>query len=312
MNAIEARGLRKSYGDFEAVRGIDFDVPQGECFGFLGPNGAGKTTTMRMIYRAAPIGGGEMTILGLAVGAGENDRAIKRRLGVVPQEYNLDERLSARENLRVFARFYGLYGRAAATRIDELLSFAALDDRPDIPILALSGGLKRRVQIARGLLGDPDIVVLDEPTTGLDPGVRNTLWTQLVELKRQNTTLVLTTHYMEEAEKLCDRLVIMDRGAIVAQGSPAELIADHATTHVVELRGDDPAGMETIAAQADALVTRKAHLAERLLLYSDHGEELIRQVVRDAPAIEATLRRSNLEDVFLEITGHGLDEQAAE
>ena len=319
MHAIEASDLRKSYGDFEAVAGIDFAVRRGECFGFLGPNGAGKTTTMRMIYRATPIGGGELTILGLAVGDGQNDRAIKRRLGVVPQEYNLDERLSARQNLRVFARFYGLYGSAAEERIDELLDFAALSDRPDAPILTLSGGLKRRVQIARGLLGDPDILVLDEPTTGLDPSVRNTLWSQLTQLKRRQTTLVLTTHYMDEAEKLCDRLVIMDRGAIVAHGSPAELIAGHVTSHVVELRSSDPGFLQSLAEDLTKDLTkdqggevaRTAQLAERLLLYSDHGEELIQRVFGQAPAIEATLRRCNLEDVFLAITGHGLDDGEA-
>ncbi|MAE77556.1 MAG: ABC transporter [Planctomycetes bacterium] len=225
---IRASNLRKNYGDFEAVRGISFAVNKGECFGFLGPNGAGKTTTMRMIYRAAPIGGGRLEVLGLDVGAGGNDRAIKRRLGVVPQEYNLDERLSARENLTVFARFYELYGPAAAARVAELLAFVGLEERPDLPVAALSGGLKRRVQIARGLLGDPDIVVLDEPTTGLDPTARNALWERLLELKGRGVTLVLTTHYMDEAYRLCDRLMIMDRGVIIAEGCPDELITAHA------------------------------------------------------------------------------------
>ena len=310
MPAIEAKNLRKTYGALEAVRGIDFSVHRGECFGFLGPNGAGNTTTMRMIYRATPIGEGSLTILGLDVGVGTNDRAIKRRLGVVPQEYNLDERLSVRENLTVFGRFYGLRGGPAQTRIDRLLRFAALTDRSDTPVQHLSGGLKRRVQIARGLLGDPDILVLDEPTTGLDPAVRNALWQQLVELKRRDTTLVLTTHYMDEAEKLCDRLVIMDRGGIVAHGSPAELIAQHVTSHVVELHIESEAELESVRQRHASAVSRTARLAERLLLYTDRGEDIIQRVVHESPHVVATLRRSNLEDVLLEITGHGLEEAA--
>jgi lipooligosaccharide transport system ATP-binding protein len=303
---IQARGLSKRYGALEAVRGIDFTIERGECFGFLGPNGAGKSTTMRMIYRATPLGGGSLRILGHEVGAGENDRRIKRRLGVVPQEYNLDERLSARENLEVFARFYGLRGQAAARRVAELLAFVAIEDRPDAPIQTLSGGLKRRVQIARGLLGSPEILILDEPTTGLDPQVRNTLWDKLIDLKRNGTTLVLTTHYMDEAEKLCDRLVIMDQGRIVAQGSPRELIRAHVTPYVVELRALDP---RVTADLEDLLVERVSytgHLAERLLLYTEHGENVLREVLHAHPEIGATLRHATLEDVFLRITGRGL------
>jgi lipooligosaccharide transport system ATP-binding protein len=304
---IEARALSKRYGELEAVRGIDFAIERGECFGFLGPNGAGKSTTMRMIYRATPLGGGSLRILGHEVGKGENDRVIKRGLGVVPQEYNLDERLSARENLQVFARFYGLGRQAAAERVAELLAFVALADRPDAPIQTLSGGLKRRVQIARGLLGKPEIVVLDEPTTGLDPQVRNALWEKLLELKRQGTTLVLTTHYMDEAEKLCDRLVIMDQGRIVAQGSPRELIRAHATPYVVELLAPDP----RVTAELESVLVERAsftgRLAERLLLYTGDGESLMREVVRSHPEIVATLRHATLEDVFLRITGRGLE-----
>ena len=303
---IEARALSKRYGELEAVRGIDFAIERGECFGFLGPNGAGKSTTMRMIYRATPLGGGSLRILGHEVGAGENDRAIKRRLGVVPQEYNLDERLSARENLQVFARFYGLGRQAAAERVAELLAFVALEDRPDAPIQTLSGGLKRRVQIARGLLGKPEILVLDEPTTGLDPQVRNALWEKLIELKRQGTTLVLTTHYMDEAEKLCDRLVIMDQGRIVAQGSPRELIRAHVTPYVVELRAPDPRVTAELEAVLVERVSYTGRLAERLLLYTGDGESLMREVVRGHPEIVATLRHATLEDVFLRITGRGL------
>ncbi len=303
---IEARNLSKRYGALEAVRGIDFAIERGECFGFLGPNGAGKSTTMRMIYRSTPLGGGSLRILGYEVGTGAHDREIKRRLGVVPQEYNLDERLSARENLAVFARFYGLHGQAAAERVAELLAFVAIEDRPDAPIQTLSGGFKRRVQIARGLLGKPDILVLDEPTTGLDPQVRNTLWDRLIALKRDGTTLLLTTHYMDEAEKLCDRLVIMDQGRIVAQGSPRELIRAHATPYVVELRAPDPqatAALEPVFIQRASYTGR---LAERLLLYTADGEGLLREVVHGHPEVVATLRHATLEDVFLRITGRAL------
>jgi lipooligosaccharide transport system ATP-binding protein len=301
--ALEAVEVR--YGKQVALHDVTTRV-QGGAIGLLGPNGAGKSTTMRMLYRAAPIGDGRLRILGYDVGDGRNDRAIKRRMGVVPQEYNLDERLTARENLRVFARFYRLYGRDAAARVDEVLGFVAVADRADTLVEELSGGLKQRVQIARGLLGEPDILVLDEPTTGLDPVVRNALWERLVELRRGGTTLVLTTHYMDEAEKLCDRLVIMDRGDIVAEGSPAALIAEHATAHVLDLRVSDPAAREAIRDQLAARVERTAQVGDRLLLYANHGDELTREVTREHPDIVTTLRPGNLEDVFLRLTGHGL------
>ena len=306
-SVIEAHGLRKHYGSFEAVGGIDFRVQRGECFGFLGPNGAGKSTTMRMIYRAIPVGGGQLRILGHEVGTGANDRAIKRRIGVVPQEFNLDERLSARDNLQVFARFYGLYGRAAAERVDQVLAAMALQDRHHAAIETLSGGLKRRVQIARGLLGNPDILVLDEPTTGLDPTVRNILWNQLFELKRGNTTLILSTHYMDEAEKLCDRLVIMDGGRIIAAGTPPELIDAHTAPYVVELRVSDADADATIAARFATHIVHHQRVAERLLLYTDDGEGLLHAVVQGFPDYMATLRHANLEDVFVRITGRALD-----
>ena len=301
--AVEARALRKQYGDFVAVDGIDFAVEAGECFGFLGPNGAGKSTTMRMIYRATPVGGGTLRVLGHeAVPA--NDRAIKARLGVVPQEYNLDERLSARENLEIFARFYGLTSKARAQRVDELLAFVELEDRPDAKIIELSGGLKRRVQIARGLLGDPDVLVLDEPTTGLDPRARSSLWEKLVALGQRRTTLILTTHYMDEAEKLCDRLVVMDHGKIVAEGTPSGLIHEHVAPHVVEVvmpeEGERARLLEELG------ISSNASLADRLLLYSDDGESLLRAVFAAREGVEARVRPANLEDVFLALTGHGL------
>lgn len=226
--AVEASALTKSYDGLVAVAGVDFAIRRGECFGFLGPNGAGKTTTMRMIYRASPLGGGSLRVLGYEVGGGENDRLIKREIGVVPQEDNLDQELTVRENLAVFCRFYGIRGAAARARIDDLLRFAGLEAKADARVQHLSGGMKRRALIARGLLGEPRLVVLDEPTTGLDPKARQELWERLFALKRGRATLVLTTHYMEEAERLCDRLVIMDHGKIVAEGAPAELVARHA------------------------------------------------------------------------------------
>ncbi|ACY16626.1 ABC transporter ATP-binding protein [Haliangium ochraceum] len=303
---IEARALRKRYGSFEAVRGIDFTVERGQCFGFLGPNGAGKSTTMRMLYRATPVGAGALRILGHDATTGAEDRAIKRRLGVVPQDINLDERLSARENLRIFARFYGLRGRAADARVAELLAFAELEERAEAPVETLSGGLKRRVQIARGLLGKPAILVLDEPTTGLDPQVRNALWERLARLKHEHTTLVLTTHYMDEAEKLCDQLVIMDRGLVVASGTPEALIAAHVPGFAVELRAAEHARIAALERELGPRAQTAGRLADRLLLFTDDGEGLLRHVLGEHPDVVATLRRSTLEDVFVRITGHGL------
>jgi lipooligosaccharide transport system ATP-binding protein len=302
---ITATGLSKRYGELVAVAGIDFEVRRGECFGFLGPNGAGKTTTMKMIYRASSVGGGSLSVLGEEVARGENDRRIKRRVGVVPQEDNLDQELSVRENLEVFARFFRLRGAEARQRIEELLDLLRLREKADVKITKLSGGLKRRTQIARGLLGEPDILVLDEPTTGLDPQARHDLWERLTELKRRQATLLLTTHYMDEAERLCDRLVIIDNGKIVAEGSPAALIEAHVSTHVVEvhqggaLAPDDP---------LRARVVRVEELSDRVLLYTDDGEELIADVAHRLPELRSILRRANLEDVFLELTGRGLQE----
>ena len=306
--AIIARKLRKNYGDFVAVDDIDFEVARGECFGFLGPNGAGKTTTMRMIYCASPMGGGTLRILGIDAGDARAERAIKQRIGVVPQEDSLDQDLSVREYLEVFARFYGLNRREARARAVELLDFVQLNERADAKVAELSGGMKRRALIARGLVGDPELVVLDEPTTGLDPQARQNLWERMRELKRRKATLILTTHYMEEAEQLCDRLVIMDRGRIVARGSPRDLIKEHVSKHVVEIRlengdGKLPDGAEPLTKAAE----RFELLADRLLLYVDNGEQTIGEAARALPGYEALLRRSTLEDVFLRITGRKLD-----
>lgn len=300
--------MRKSYGDFEAVKGIDFEIERGECFGFLGPNGAGKTTTMRMIYRASPVGDGSLTVFGMDAVTRDNDRAIKARLGVVPQQDNLDEQLTVRENLQVFTRFYGLRGREASAKVDELLDFAELAFKAEAKVDKLSGGMRRRLLVARGLIGSPDLVVLDEPTTGLDPRAREKLWEKLAILREQQATLILTTHYMREAERLCDRLVIMDQGEIVGHGTPEGLIAEHVSPYVVELRKSDAGeDLQAQAPQVFGAAGRVEQLRDRTLLYTDDGEALIARVARDLPDRQALLRRASLEDVFLTITGKGLD-----
>jgi len=308
--AIKGTALTKSYGSFVAVDGIDFEVPRGVCFGFLGPNGAGKTTTMRMIYRASPIGTGSLRILGHEVGNGENDRKIKHHIGVVPQEDNLDQELSVRENLEVFARFYGLTRKQAKARAAELLDFVNLSERGESKVQQLSGGMKRRVLIARGLVGSPELVVLDEPTTGLDPQARINLWDRMRDLKRKRATLVLTTHYMDEAEQLCDELVIMDKGKIVAHGAPRDLIRQHVSSHVVEIALDKARAENLPAAVAELqkLSARHEQHHDRLLLYVDNGEEVVTRAAQLLPDAETLLRRSTLEDVFLKITGRGLEE----
>jgi lipooligosaccharide transport system ATP-binding protein len=297
-HAVLARNLRKSYGDFEAVKGIDFEIAIGEAFGFLGPNGAGKSTTMRMIYRASPVGSGTLDVLGLDGSDGKNDRAIKRRIGVVHQENNLDEELTVKETLEVFCRFYRLKGAELRQRVEELMTFAELSDRANSKVIALSGGMKRRLMVARGMIGEPELVVLDEPTTGLDPRARQSLWEKLAALRRRNATLIVTTHYMDEAERLCDRIAIMDAGEIVA--------ATHAAPHVVEI---DCADVEELGIEQD-LRTLATHGAEsfggRLLLYGDDAERLMTTVVSTTGGRPAHLRRGTLEDVFLRITGRGL------
>lgn len=311
---VVASGLRKNYGEFVAVDGIDFDIPRGVCFGFLGPNGAGKTTTMRMIYRASPVGGGSLKILGHEVAGGRNDRVVKQKLGVVPQEDNLDQELTVLENLRVFARFYGLSRKQSADRADELIEFVNLKDKRHARVEELSGGMKRRVLIARGLVGEPEIVVLDEPTTGLDPQARLNLWDRMRDLKRKDTTLILTTHYMDEAEQLCDYLVIMDRGKIVTRGAPKDLIREHVSSHVIEIAIEGTgagSASDRLQAQVDELTQlakRVEHHHDRLLLYVENGEEAVTRAAHLLPDAETLLRRSTLEDVFLKITGRGLEE----
>ena len=306
--AVTGKDLRKNYGDFVAVDGIDFEIPRGVCFGFLGPNGAGKTTTMRMIYRASPIGSGSLNILGHEVGSGANDRKIKQHLGVVPQEDNLDQELSVRENLEVFARFYGLGRKAAKARAVELLDFVNLTERANAKVLELSGGMKRRVLIARGLVGNPQLVVLDEPTTGLDPQARLNLWDRMRDLKKREATLILTTHYMDEAEQLCDTLVIMDKGKIVARGAPRDLIREHVSSHVVQIALKEEGLVPEQGKELQGLAKRHELHHDRLLLYVDDGEAVVTRAAQLLPDSETLLRRSTLEDVFLRITGRGLEE----
>jgi lipooligosaccharide transport system ATP-binding protein len=305
MSSIVARGLVKRYGSFEAVRGVDFQVSERECFGFLGPNGAGKTTTMRMISTTLPPTEGELTVLGMPVTEG---REIRRRMGVVPQENNLEEDLSVLENLVVYARYFGIPARVSRPRAEELLSFVALEDKRDWLIPKLSGGMKRRLLVARALMNEPEVLILDEPTTGLDPQARHLVWEKLRSLRRQGVTLTLTTHYMEEAAQLCDRLVIMHEGRILVEGAPRELVAKESSPQVVEVfEPSDEAAQELSA--LDGAADRVDRLSDRWLFYTSQGEELlskIRTVVSDPGAV--WLRGATLEDVFLRLTGRGLRE----
>ncbi|HEX6578815.1 MAG TPA: ABC transporter ATP-binding protein [Jiangellaceae bacterium] len=301
---IRARGLTKRFGGITAVDGVDFDVGHGEAFGFLGPNGAGKSSTMRMIGCVSPPSGGRLDVLGLDPRA--DGPAIRARLGVVPQRDTLDEELTVRENLLVYGRYFGLPRSVVHERAAELLDFAQLTDRADSLVEPLSGGMKRRLTIARALVNQPDILLLDEPTTGLDPQARHALWDRLFRLKRQGVTLVLTTHYMDEAEQLCDRLVVMDAGRIVAHGSPRELIEEHSTREVLELRfaADDHA---PFAEKVADLAARVEVLPDRLLLYTDDGDDASGAVhARGLRPISILVRRSTLEDVFLHLTGRTL------
>ena len=301
---VRARGLTKSFGDFAAVRGIDVDVRRGEAFGFLGPNGAGKSSTMRMIGCVSPPSGGELRVLGLDPRT--DGPRIRSRLGVVPQRDTLDEELTVRENLVVYARYFGISKAAASAKAEELLDFAQLTERAGSKVEPLSGGMKRRLTIARSLVNDPEILLLDEPTTGLDPQARHVLWDRLFRLKRQGVTLVLTTHYMDEAEQLCDRLVVMDGGRIVAEGSPRALIDEWSTREVLELRfpDDDHA---PLARAVDGLGERVEVLPDRLLVYTDDGDAAAEAVGdRGLRPLSVLVRRSTLEDVFLRLTGRTL------
>ncbi|MPZ61634.1 MAG: ATP-binding cassette domain-containing protein [Propionibacteriales bacterium] len=301
---IRARGLVKRYGDFEAVRGIDLDVPSGEAFGFLGPNGAGKSSAMRMIACVSPTSSGELTVLGLDPLA--DGSAIRARIGVCPQEDQLDVELTVRENLTVYGRYFGLSRAECRSRADELLDFVQLTDKANAKVESLSGGMKRRLTIARSLINQPDLLLLDEPTTGLDPQARHLLWDKLFRLRQQGVTLVLTTHYMDEAEQLCDRLVVMNDGRIVAEGSPTALIAQYSTREVTELRFG-VGHHEQLGGKVADLAERIEVLPDRLLLYTDDGERATSEVAARGLRPDSVLvRRSTLEDVFLRLTGRSL------
>jgi lipooligosaccharide transport system ATP-binding protein len=302
---VRARGLTKRFGSFTAVDGIDFDLFRGEAFGFLGPNGAGKSSTMRMLGCVSPPTSGELTILG-----GDpvrNGAAIRGRLGVVPQEDTLDNELTVRENLLVYGRYFGLPRRVISARSDKLLDFVQLTERADDQVDPLSGGMKRRLTIARSLINEPEILILDEPTTGLDPQARHVVWDRLFRLKQSGVTLILTTHYMDEAEQLCDRLVVMDHGKIAAEGTPRELIAAYSSAEVLELRftpGQQDAAVEVLK---DLAPERMEVTADRVLLYAADGDEFLARVHQAGldPLTELA-RRSTLEDVFLYLTGRTL------
>ena len=304
---MTARRLSKHYGERLAVDGIDFDVPAGVCFGFLGPNGAGKTTTMKMIYGLVAIGDGELRVLGLD-GVRER-RRIKAMLGVVPQETNLDGELTVRENLVVHARYFGLPPEVVTKRIDELLEFTLLSDRANESIWSLSGGMKRRLLVARALVNEPHLIVLDEPTTGLDPQARLAVWRALERLKAQGVTLLLTTHYMEEAARLCDRLLIMDHGRIVTEGEPGALVREHVGREVLELKLGEGCDGEALVASLDGRLDGHELTEDALMLYADDAEEVLGALDHERyPTDSALVRHATLEDVFLRLTGRSLDE----
>jgi len=301
---ISAKNLTKVYGDFTAVAGIDFSIARGEAFGLLGPNGAGKSTTMRMITATLQRSGGELSILGK-----DPDLAgpqIRAHLGVVPQSDNLDTELKVYENLYIYGRYFGLSKKYLTKKIDELLAFAQLEDKRNSKVDQLSGGMKRRLTIARALVNEPEVLLLDEPTTGLDPQARHVLWDRLFRLKEQGVTLVITTHYMDEAEQLCDRLIVMDQGKIMAEGSPASLIQEYSSPEVVEVRfGSDKNAevSEKIAHVGD----RMDVLPDRILIYAQDGEHALNEIISlGHHPITSLIRRSSLEDVFLRLTGRTL------
>jgi lipooligosaccharide transport system ATP-binding protein len=302
--AVLARGLIKRFGELEAVRAIDFQVGVRECFGFRGPNGAGKTMTMRMISCASPVTAGSLTVLGTDPATQARD--IKRRTGMLPQEYNLDEEVSVLENLVIYARYFDISPRVSTPRAEELLEFMQLTDKRDWRIPRLSGGMKRRLMIARALMNQPELLILDEPTTDLDPQARHLVWERLRSLKREGVTLLLTTHYMDEAAQLCDRLVIMHEGRILVEGSPRELIAQETSPQVVEVFEPSPQQQRELTAMED-LADRVERLVDRWMFYTGDGDTLfqkIRGIMPDAASV--WLRGATLEDVFLMLTGRGL------
>ncbi len=303
---ISARKVVKRFGDFTAVDGINVEVQRGESFGFLGPNGAGKSSTMRMIGCVSPVTDGELRIFGLDPAA--HGKQIRARMGVVPQQDQLDEQLTVEDNLILYGRYFDIPRAECRARTKQLLEFVQLDDRAKSRIEPLSGGMKRRVTIARSLINEPELLLLDEPTTGLDPQARHVLWDRLYRLKQRGVTIVLTTHYMDEAEQLCDRLVVMDTGRIVAEGSPRALIQQHSTREVLELRY--AAGTnEQCAVDVQGIGDRVEVLPDRVLIYANDGEAALAAVhARGSDPESALVRRSSLEDVFLRLTGRSLAE----
>jgi lipooligosaccharide transport system ATP-binding protein len=306
MDLIVVKNLVKQFGDFTAVNGINFSVKQGESFGLLGPNGAGKSSTMRIIGATSQRTSGEVLILGKdPEQAGPQIRA---HLGVVPQQDNLDEELTCAENLYIYGRYFGLPKTAIKNKLDELLEFAQLLDKKNSKVKSLSGGMKRRLTIARALVSDPDILMLDEPTTGLDPQARHILWDRLFRLKEKGVTLLITTHHMDEAEQLCDRLMVMDKGEIMAEGSPSELIKKYSTKEVLEVRFGSDRNSQMVE-QLQSFADRLEELPDRLLLYTESGEELLAKIVAaNIHPNTSLVRRSSLEDVFLRLTGRSLIE----
>ncbi|WP_253853201.1 ABC transporter ATP-binding protein [Prauserella alba] len=301
---VEAKALVKRFGDFEAVRGIDVQVRKGEAFGFLGPNGAGKSSTMRMIASTSPRSDGDLRVLGMDPDV--DGPRIRARLGSVPQQDTLDTELTVRQNLQIYGRYFGMSRADVRRKATELMEFAQLAERADGLVDALSGGMKRRLTIARSLVNDPDLLLLDEPTTGLDPQARHMLWDRLFRLKAGGVTLIITSHYMDEVEQLCDRLVVMDGGHIVAEGSPSELIARYSTREVLELRFA-PGEQGGIAEQVAEFGERVEELPDRVLVYTGDGERALEQVHgRDVRPVSSLVRRSTLEDVFLRLTGRTL------
>ena len=303
---ISARGLTKKYGDFTAVNAIDFDVAKGESFGLLGPNGAGKSTTMRIIAATSQRTAGTISILGRD--PEEHGPQIRAHLGVVPQQDNLDSELTVTENLFIYGRYFGLSKKFIRAKIEELLEFAQLEEKRNVKVDALSGGMKRRLTIARALVSEPDILMLDEPTTGLDPQARHILWDRLFRLKETGVTLVLTTHFMDEAEQLCDRLVVMDNGKIMAEGSPLELIKTYSTKEVLEVRFGSERNKE-VAPILRGMCDRIEELPDRILMYVEDGEALLEEIIaKKLHPTTSLVRRSSLEDVFLRLTGRSLIE----
>jgi len=299
---IEAHGLTKRYGSLTAVDAVDFTIDAGECYGFLGPNGAGKTSTVKMIHCSSPITAGDLRVFDLDVR--EQPRSIKQRIGVCQQEDTLDPDFSVRKNLTVFGRYFGIPARQAGERSRELLEFMGLWERRDARIRELSGGLKRRLAIARALVNEPDLLILDEPTTGLDPQSRHQVWDRVRTLRRQGKTILLTTHYMDEAQTLCDRLVIMDHGRILVEGPPADLVRTRVGREVVEVWGFPPALVAHVREQGWSFEAD----THRLWIYTDSGEDVFEAIARRFPSEGCTVRMAGLEDLFLKLTGRELRE----